>query len=154
MRYIIILLLFFSTGCSPRNKIGFIRSQNTYPRIYILPDELNQRLYSNPNYYIIIDTRPAKVFEKAHIQNAINYPYPTSRSELLQYISSIPQGKPIVFYNEDGKLPFSLSRLMIYQKNPTFFLAYGFKLWIGNIEGPDAKNQKIENQRRYDNYHL
>ena len=154
MKYFIVLSLTLLAGCSPQSKADFIRSQNVYPFEYILPEELIQRLYSNPHYYILIDTRPSEQFQKARIPNAVNYPYPSSKKELQEYLISLPTNSAVLFYGETGKASLSLNRFISSQKLPSFFLAQGFQMWIGVIEGADAENQKIENKRRYDNYQL
>ncbi|MGL5721375.1 MAG: rhodanese-like domain-containing protein [Brevinema sp.] len=154
MRYLIILFFIFLAGCSAYSRANLVRSYNIYPSRQILPTELSQRLYSNPNYYVIIDIRSPELFQQAHILNALNYPYPSSKNDLRQYLASLPENTPILLYDEKGKLSFALDRFILSQNRPIFFLTYGFQLWIDDIEGTHAEIKKTENKSRYDDYYL
>lgn len=83
------LVVVFLTACSS--------SESTIS--YIDQDTLLERM-SDDNAPLVIDVRPERFYNTAHVQGAINIPY----SHLVKFLTDVPAEKDddLVLYCEDG----------------------------------------------------
>lgn len=155
-----ILLIFTAllTGCSPASRSALVRSYNLHSNSYVTSEELVQRMRSNPDYYIIVDTRPAADYEKAHIKGAINYPKSyMDRSFRFKKspLGSMAITRPLLIYNEKGYFYGGVRRFLDAKvPQPLFFLELGFSQWIGAMEGTDTGAILERNRKLKDAYDL
>lgn len=156
--YILMIFTALLTGCSPMRRAALVRSYNLHPNSYVAPEELVQRMRSNPDYFIIVDTRPAEDYEKAHIKGAINYPK-SSMDRAFSFdkspLASIEVSKPMLIYNEKGSFYGNIRRFLDARiPQPLFFLELGFSQWVGAMEGTDTNAVLESNRKLKDAYDL
>lgn len=156
--HILVIFTTLLTGCSAMGRAALVRSYNLHSNSYVTSEELVQRMRSNPNYYIIVDTRPSKDYEKAHIKGAVNYPksfmdraFSFDKSPL----ASMEMTRPLLIYNEKGRFYGDIRRFLDARiPQPLFFLELGFSQWVGAMEGTDTNAVLESNRKLKDAYDL